>query len=201
MFHFLNHSKRVAELACDFSIHFDVDVVNLKNAALLHDIGKIYIPDNIINKPSKLTSDEMVIMKSHVVSGVEHIRKGLALPFLISADSVNDIMIRIIMEHHENYDGSGYFGKKGNDILVESRILRISDCYDALLSKRVYKAAFTSKEALVLMEKEKDNFDPGLLNSFRNFIEFKERAQICALIEAGKQDECKTEERAQICAR
>ncbi len=120
----------------------------------LHDIGKTAIPDSILFKPTSLTEDEKAVMRTHVEHGTEIINKisrdcGLhTLPHF-------DMLRNIVTYHHEAVDGSGYpFGCVGDDIPLEARIAAVADVFDALTSRRSYKWAWTTGEALALMRSE-----------------------------------------------
>lgn len=103
---------------------------NLKNAAHLHDIGKIGIPDNILNRPTRLTEEEFQVIKEHTVIGAE-ILKNITL-----IDHVKEVA----RSHHERYDGMGYpDGLKGEEIPLYARVIAIADCYDAMKSRRIYR--------------------------------------------------------------
>ncbi len=110
------------------------EVDNIYYIALLHDIGKIAIPDSILNKPGRLTDDEFKVMKSHTTRGAEILKSISTIPQIVEG----------ARSHHEKYDGSGYpEGKKGEDIPFVARIICCADCFDAMASKRVYKEAFS----------------------------------------------------------
>lgn len=134
-------------------------------AAPLHDIGKIAVPDAILNKPGKLTEDEWRVMRSHTVLGAQTIdavmEEGNELSFLPLAREV-------AIGHHEKWDGSGYpNGLRGADIPLSARIVALADCYDALRSKRPYKEPWTHAAALELVEKERGkHFDPDVVDAF-----------------------------------
>ncbi|MDR3435616.1 DUF3369 domain-containing protein [Telmatospirillum sp.] len=130
-----NHVKRVAHycemLATGLGVS-EAEAMKIRLAAPLHDIGKIGIPDAILNKPAKLTSTEWVIMQRHVEIG-HNILKTSSQPILQTAAS-------IALSHHEKVDGSGYpFGLKGEDIVLVGRIAALADVFDALGSRRCYK--------------------------------------------------------------
>lgn len=138
---------------------------NVILAAPMHDIGKIKIPDAILNKPGKLTPDEYEIMKKHAEYGGEIIRKTMSS---IEEKEYCDIAYNIARYHHERYDGKGYpNGLKGENIPLEARIMALSDVYDALISERVYKEAFTREEAIqIIREGSGTLFDPKLAKLF-----------------------------------
>lgn len=127
------HSHRVAEYAALIAEELGWDkkeIKNLKNAAHLHDIGKICIPDNILNKPTRLTEEEFQVIKEHTVIGAE-ILKNITL-----IDHVKEVA----RSHHERYDGMGYpDGLKGEEIPLYARVIAIADCYDAMKSRRIYR--------------------------------------------------------------
>jgi putative two-component system response regulator len=133
----------------------------------LHDVGKIAITDLILNKPGKLTEEEFEIMKTHVPAGVNAIKK-------IMSNTEEHAFLRhtlsIAENHHEKWDGSGYpTGLKGLDIPLEGRLMAIADVYDALISERPYKKAFTHEEASKIIEAGSGtHFDPVLVDVFRN---------------------------------
>ena len=115
--------------------------------APLHDIGKIAIPDNILLKPAPLSSEEREIMKTHARLGREIIDNLLA-NFMLEGIHHVDVLRNIAESHHEAMNGSGYpYGKKGNDIPLEARIVAVADVFDALTSKRPYKEAWSNAEA------------------------------------------------------
>jgi energy-coupling factor transport system substrate-specific component len=127
------HSFRVAEYSaliagrCGWSKE---ECENLRQIALLHDIGKIGIPDSVLNKPAKLTDEEYDIMKSHVLIGSQ----------ILKDFTLVDNVIEGALYHHERYDGKGYIhGLKGEDIPVNARIIGIADAFDAMTSNRVYR--------------------------------------------------------------
>ena len=133
----------------------------------LHDVGKIAITDPILNKPVKLTDEEFEIMKSHVTVGVEAIEKIMRNT---AQHSFLNHALRICGSHHEKWDGSGYpTGLKGNGIPLEGRLMAIADVYDALISERPYKKAFTHEEACGIIEEGiGTQFDPALVEVFRS---------------------------------
>jgi len=143
----------------------------------LHDIGKVGIPDHILLKPDKLTTEEFEIMKKHTTYGVEALRcmgpESDSLPFIRTA-------AEIAGAHHEKFDGTGYpAGLSGKDIPLAGRLMAIIDVYDALVNKRVYKPAFTYEDTHEIMVSSRGtHFDPELLDAFfeidaeiRNIVE------------------------------
>lgn len=158
-----NHVKVVAEYSELLALKCGLGQKKaeiLKHASPMHDIGKVGIPDSILNKPDKLSNDEFEIMKSHTIIGYE-ILKNSNRPILKASAIVAN-------EHHEKWDGSGYpKGLKGEDIHIYGRITALADVFDALASKRIYKKAWELNEILDHIKKEKGkHFDPSLVNIF-----------------------------------
>ena len=138
----------------------------LFKSAPMHDIGKVGIPDAILLKPGRLTPEEFEIMKTHTTLGFEAIHRaelslGEDLPFLRFAKE-------IALSHQEKWDGSGYpQGLAGDDIPVSARLMALADVYDALISARVYKAAFSHEEARrIIVEGRGHHFDPDVVDAF-----------------------------------
>ena len=155
------HSFRVALYSCALAkkLGFDQASINeLRWEGLLHDIGKIGIPDIVLNKPGRLTEDEFELIKSHAKIGGD----------ILSESSELKNAAKTTRHHHERYDGLGYpDGLKGDDIPLNARIIAISDSYDAMNSNRIYRKSL-SKE-LIKEELEKNRgtqFDPKLLDTF-----------------------------------
>lgn len=155
------YSRIIAE-GIGFSTE-QADVIEM--AAPMHDIGKIGIKDDILLKPGKLTAEEFEIMKGHTRVGYD-ILKDSPSQFL-------QMGAVIALGHHEKFDGSGYpFGKQGDDIPIEARIVAVADVYDALVSDRPYKKAWTTKAALEFMEAQRGkHFDPQCLDAFLKQID------------------------------
>ena len=135
-------------------------------SAQLHDVGKIGITDLILNKPDRLTPEEFEIMKTHVSQGVDAIER-----IMEKADKQHaflDHALLIAGTHHEKWDGTGYpVGLKGLNIPIEGRLMAIADVYDALISVRPYKRAFTHEEACKIIEDGAgSHFDPVLVEVF-----------------------------------
>ena len=141
------------------------DKDSLTISATLHDIGKIVISDTILNKPDKLTTEEFNIMKTHSIKGAAMINKVIYLTrnskYLADASLFAEF-------HHENWDGTGYpYGISGTDIPLQGRIMAFADVYDALVSDRTYKKAFTDQEAVdIIMKSVGKKFDPQLAAVF-----------------------------------
>ena len=140
--------RRVHRLCVGIGRSFDMsesELKTLESAALLHDIGKVSVPESILSKPGKLTPDEMERVKRHAITGSEIVQ---ALPFRHS-------LAPLIRHHHERWDGDGYpDGLRGEQIPLGARILSAVDCYDALTSDRPYRKALTHREAATFLERE-----------------------------------------------
>lgn len=145
------------------------DISLISTASALHDIGKIGIPDGILNKPGKLTDEEFAIMKKHTVIGYEMIG---SLGFLTD-DKLVKYSLEICRHHHERYDGRGYpDGLKGDAIPISAQIVAIADVYDALTSERVYKKAFSHQKAMeMIVAGECGSFSPELLECLQDISE------------------------------
>lgn len=171
-----NHSKRtqwMMKTLCDYLRSFDpytgiltdIYVTELFSTSPLHDIGKVSIPDYILLKPERLTFEEFEMMKLHTSYGVkalEYEECGGACPSFIQT------AIEIVGTHHEWFDGTGYpYGLKGKDIPLPGRLMAIIDVYDALVSTRVYKPAYSHEVALEIMSAGRGTqFDPDILDAF-----------------------------------
>ncbi|EWH12232.1 response regulator [Catenovulum agarivorans DS-2] len=158
-----NHVKRVAAYCRLFAEHLGLpeeETDNLVLASPLHDVGKIGIPDRILNKQGPLTPDEMTIMRKHSSMGY-HILAGSERP-IIKAGAL------IARDHHERWDGTGYpEGKKGKEIHLYGRIVSIADVYDALRSKRCYKEAWSPEQTMAEIKSQSGkHFDPELVDIF-----------------------------------
>jgi response regulator RpfG family c-di-GMP phosphodiesterase len=134
-------------------------------ASPMHDIGKVGIPDNILNKPGKLSEEEFEIMKTHAQLGHEML-KGSNQALLKTAAIIS-------VEHHEKWDGSGYpRGLKGEDIHIYGRITAIADVFDALGHDRVYKKAWPLQNILDLFKEGRaKHFDPNLVDLFFDHLD------------------------------
>jgi putative nucleotidyltransferase with HDIG domain len=162
------HSLRLMELFKNLALRLGLNsqtVSNVSYGALLHDIGKIEIPREILNKHTRLSEEEWVILKQHPQWGADMIRP------LSSIKGVKDI----ILYHHENLDGTGYpKGLKGEEIPIGARILRIADSYDAMTTNRPYKEALTKEQALEeLVRYSGIYYDPVIVKEFINMMSEK----------------------------
>ena len=138
---------------------------NVVLAAPLHDIGKIKIPDIILNKPAKLTEKEYEVIKMHAIYGANIVKKTI---YSIENKDYSDVAFNIAKHHHERWDGTGYpEGLKGEEIPLEARIMALADVYDALVSDRVYKKAYSKEKAIeIIREGSGTQFDPLLAALF-----------------------------------
>ena len=153
------YSKIIAE---NMGMNSD-EVDNIYYIALLHDIGKIAIPDSILNKPGRLTDDEFRIMKSHTTRGAGILKGISTIPQIIEGAE----------SHHEKYDGSGYpEGLAGEDIPYVARIICCADCFDAMASKRVYKDPFPIEKIISEFERcAGTQFDPKIAKVVKHLME------------------------------
>ncbi len=153
----------------------------LFQAAPLHDIGKVAIPDAILLKPARLTADEFSIMEKHTIFGSEAIRRTETI---YGKNELLSFAAEIAEFHHEKWDGSGYpHGRKGKSIPISARLMTIADVYDALISKRPYKEAHSHEAAVkIILEGDgythPDHFDPQMLECFaQNHLQFRDIAR------------------------
>jgi len=163
------HCIRVGEIALEIGKACSLsskDMEDLFIASMLHDIGKVFIPGQILNKPSRLTENEYETMKEHSKGGCDFLFK--CKHFRPAANS--------ILHHHERYDGKGYpYGLKGSEIPFLSRIVSIADSFDAMVSIRPYKRSFSIDEAAYEIEKNKNHqFDEEIASAFLKIIQSNE---------------------------
>ncbi len=157
-----SHIRRVqtysVALAKAMGVSAPEDVKAIEAAALLHDTGKLAVPEHILNKPGKLTAAEFEAMKLHVDVGAD-ILATIAFPYPV---------VPIVRAHHENWDGTGYpRGLSGEAIPIGARILSVVDCYDALTSDRPYRPAMTQTQATdILVERRGSMYDPAVVDRF-----------------------------------
>jgi len=161
-----DHSRRVEQLTVELAVKMGVSeqkLAHIRRGALLHDIGKMAIPDRILLKPGKLTEEEWEVMERHpqiayeLLSSIDFLRPALNIPY----------------SHHERWDGTGYpLGLAGENIPLEARIFAVVDVWDALLSDRPYREAWTEQEALdYLQQQAGEHFDPRVVEAFLEMIE------------------------------
>lgn len=160
------HSRRVTELTVRLAQALnmsDEEIMHLRRGALLHDIGKIGIPDSILQKPASLTEEEWAIMRKHpefayhMLYPIEYLRPALDIPY----------------NHHEKWDGSGYPRQlSGEDIPLSARLFAVADVWDALTSDRPYRAAWTEEQALTyIRDQSGKHFDPKVVDLFFSVID------------------------------
>ncbi len=165
-----NHVKRVAEYSKILALHYGLgedEAEMLRQASPMHDIGKVAIPDSILNKPAALSPAEIQIMQTHAQKGYEMLK--VSKRPLLNAASI------VALEHHEKWNGKGYpNGKKGEEIHIYGRITAIADVFDALGSDRCYKKAWDDEQIFELFKQERgEQFDPKLVDIFfANINEF-----------------------------
>ena len=158
----MKHMRQLGIYTNQLTEQFVSDVVN---SAPLHDIGKITVPDAILNKPGRLSDEEYEIMKEHAIAGSEIISKTIGLVpqsgYLSEARNMAEF-------HHEKWNGKGYpHGLKGTDIPLSARIMAVADVFDALVSKRSYKEPFTFEKAKeIIHEGAGSHFDPRIVEAF-----------------------------------
>jgi putative nucleotidyltransferase with HDIG domain len=159
------HSQRVTEMTISIAKEMgvkDEEIVDIRRGAILHDIGKIAIPDEILHKPGPLTYEEWDLMKQHPKLAVEWLSQ---ISFLEQA-------LIIPYYHHEKWDGTGYpEGLKGEEIPLSARIFAVVDVWDALLSDRPYRKAWSVEEALAHIKKQSGkHFDPEVVKVFLSLL-------------------------------
>jgi diguanylate cyclase (GGDEF)-like protein/putative nucleotidyltransferase with HDIG domain len=156
------HIRRVqsfaTRLAREIGVRDTTLIKAIEAAALLHDMGKLAVPEYILNKPGKLTPAEFEKMKLHASVGAD-ILSAIAFPYPV---------VPIVRHHHENWDGTGYpEGLKGTDIPIGARILSVVDCFDALTSDRPYRPRLSSNDALAILNQRRGSmYDPLIVDTF-----------------------------------
>ena len=160
------HSHRVAEYSALIAKELgwkQKDIFHLRNAAHLHDIGNIGIPDAILNKPARLTDEEYAVIKEHTIIGAE-ILKNITL--------VKHV-VEVARSHHECYDGTGYpDGRKGEEIPIEARIIAVADSYDAMRSRRIYRNMLKPEAIYEQFQKNRGvQFDPEITDTFLRLLD------------------------------
>lgn len=162
----MGRSRRVTFLAIKMARFFNLkseELGKLELAGLLHDIGMIGIPEDVLNKTENLTQDEFELVKKHVDHGVK---------ILEDIKQLKDV-VEIIKYHHERYDGNGYPHRlKGDEIPLNARIIAIADAYDSLVSKRIYREGLSHEEALKkIKEQSGSQFDSAIVDAFMSIID------------------------------
>jgi len=169
------HSTRLAEWALHVAGELGLpesELGDIEIAALLHDIGKIGIPDSILNKPASLTGDEYDLMKKHPEYGWAVLRQ---IPGMDRASL-------LVLHHHESFDGKGYpGGLQSEEIPIGSRIVSVIDAFDAMVSSRPYRSGLPFEEAeRRLLEASGTQFDPGVVTSFLSLARMEMTAVFAA---------------------
>ncbi|GAB6038714.1 two-component system response regulator [Fundidesulfovibrio butyratiphilus] len=193
--HFLRTQRVARRLAKDLSVmpdyidffrHVSIDV--LYKSIPLHDVGKVAIPDHILLKPGPLTAEEFEVMKGHTTLGAEILQRA---DDQLGHDSFLRVARDIAHTHHEKWDGTGYPQKlPGPDIPISGRIMAVVDVYDALISKRVYKAPLPHRQAVEIIAKGSGgHFDPQIVDVF---LKHENAVRIISLAHA----DCDEERRA-----
>jgi putative nucleotidyltransferase with HDIG domain len=160
------HSRRVMEYSKSIGQRMKLekqDIEDLKRSALLHDIGKIGIPDMVLQKQAKLTEEEYAIIKSHSERGAAILKHIKSFKHLVP----------VVYHHHERFDGEGYpQGVKGKAIPIHARIIAIADTFDAMTSNRAYRKALSLRTALSELERNKGiQFDPDIAEIFIDILQ------------------------------
>ena len=177
------HTRRVALLAVEIGEQLGLSPTRLRSLAiggLLHDIGKLSVPNTILQKPGPLDDDEYAVIKLHPERGRE---------LLSELGGFDESVKRLVLDHHERLDGRGYpRGLAANDLDLETRILAVCDVYDALVSPRVYRAAWAPERALELLRDEAGSaFDPRCVGALERALgsDTRSRAPVAAKIAFG----------------
>ena len=165
------HVKRVSEyteVLCKCLGFNDEDSWEISLAAMMHDVGKLMIPESILEKPGKLTAEEFEIVKKHTQYGKQMLETSPGELFKLSTD--------IAYNHHEKWDGTGYRGVKGEDTPVCARCVALADVFDALVSRRAYKEPWPPEKAYEeIVSQRGKQFDPTVVDAFvQNFDKFKD---------------------------
>ena len=165
------HVKRVSEyteVLCKCLGFNDEDSWKISLAAMMHDVGKLMIPESILEKPGKLTAEEFEIVKKHTQYGKQMLETSPGELFKLSTD--------IAYNHHEKWDGTGYRGVKGEDTPVCARCVALADVFDALVSRRAYKEPWPPENAYEeIVSQRGKQFDPAVVDAFvQNFDKFKD---------------------------
>jgi len=158
-----NHSDRVSRYAYLLATYLGwpaLEAENVLRAGLLHDVGKIGVPESILNKPGPLTAEEYAIMQTHARASYEILQ---GIPYYLKLG-----IVEVVLEHHERWDGKGYpLGLAGEKILPGARVLAIADAFDAMTSDRAYRKALTLEQALAELKRcAGQQFDPDMVAVF-----------------------------------
>jgi putative nucleotidyltransferase with HDIG domain len=159
------HAERVQKYAMALARQAGIahsQLCPLETAALLHDIGKVAVPDRLLNKPGPLTAEEYSQVKEHAAIGAD----------ILSSVSFHGPLPALVRHHHENWDGTGYPDRRRRDeIPVGARVLAIADCYDALTSDRPYRRALDHETAIAMIHERRGSmFDPRMTDAFLQIV-------------------------------
>jgi putative two-component system response regulator len=159
------HLKRVGHYCAVLGENLGLHGESLELASVLHDVGKVAVPDAILQKAGPLTADERLAIETHPSVGYEMLRG--------SSSGLLDLAAMIAKTHHEKFDGTGYpCALAGTDIPLEGRIAAVADVFDALTSDRGYRQAWSLETTVAWMERERGkHFDPDVLNAFLNSMD------------------------------
>ncbi|MDO9585300.1 MAG: HD-GYP domain-containing protein, partial [Syntrophales bacterium] len=160
------HQRRVTDLACTIATQMGLltnQIDGIRMASMIHDLGKISIPAEILSKPTKLTNIEFMMIKTHPQAGFD-ILKDIEFPWPVA---------RMVLEHHERIDGSGYpDGLTGDRLLIDSRIIAVADVVEAMASHRPYRPALGLEKALEEISRNRGAlYDPGAVDACLALIE------------------------------
>jgi HD-GYP domain-containing protein (c-di-GMP phosphodiesterase class II) len=160
------HTRAVALRAVQVGEELGLSQARLRElaiGALAHDVGKLSVPNGILQKPSSLTDEEFEVIKRHPEWGWELLRELGGFSKLVS---------RLVLDHHERLDGSGYpRGLRGGELDLETRVLAVCDVFDALISRRVYREAWSRGDALALLQRESGTaFDPRCVEALERVL-------------------------------
>ena len=159
--------RRLQEKGLFPDILTDDYIEDVVSSAPLHDVGKITVPDALLNKPGKLTDEEFAIMKRHTVAGGEIIDSAIEQVADENSLYLNEAK-KLTLYHHERWDGKGYpYGIKGEEIPLSARVMAVADVFDALVSRRSYKDGFPIDKAFgIIQEESGTHFDPVVVDAF-----------------------------------
>lgn len=177
-----NHCNNVACLAVSMGIRLGLNthqLINIAIASLTHDIGKCMIDERIINKPGKLTDQEMELVRKHSQYGYDMMK---------NVTNFDESVLNAILYHHENYNGTGYpYGLMGDNIPIEASIIHVCDVFDALSSERPYKPKLSEYDSMHILKKERGlMFNPTTVDLFCSSIEIYQIGSIIELNDGTK---------------
>jgi len=169
-----SHTINVSTMSSAIGITLGMEEDALKElalGALMHDIGKMLVPKEILNKPGKLNDEEKTVMHGHSLLGYKYLKENT---------DFSDRIAKVALDHQENYDGSGYpNGLKGKEIELYAQIASIADVFDALTSNRVYKSAMSTDQAVdIMMAEAQARFNPYIFDKFVKLVDYKKSAEI-----------------------